>query len=82
MQQFLNSGDPILMAEAIAWAQINPGVLDEEALAMISLRGSAQAFMLRLQGLLPRMQGLLLAFFINHWRFVEPRVRKWVVLKM
>ncbi|MBM0744868.1 hypothetical protein JOY44_25450 (plasmid) [Phormidium sp. CLA17] len=28
MQQFLDSGDPILMAEAIAWAQVNPGVLD------------------------------------------------------
>jgi len=28
MQQFLASGDPILMAEALAWAQVNPGVLD------------------------------------------------------
>ena len=28
MQQFLASGDPILMAEALAWAEINPGVLD------------------------------------------------------
>ncbi|MDX2098572.1 MAG: hypothetical protein SFW36_12410 [Leptolyngbyaceae cyanobacterium bins.59] len=28
MQQFLDSGDPILMAEAIAWAAVNPGVLD------------------------------------------------------
>jgi hypothetical protein len=28
MQQFLKSGDPILMAEAMAWAEINPGVLD------------------------------------------------------
>jgi hypothetical protein len=27
MQQFLDSGDPILMAEAMAWAQVNPGVL-------------------------------------------------------
>ena len=27
MQQFLESGDPILMAEAMAWAQVNPGVL-------------------------------------------------------
>ncbi|WP_088888788.1 hypothetical protein [Leptolyngbya ohadii] len=27
MQEFLDSGDPILMAEAIAWAQVNPGVL-------------------------------------------------------
>lgn len=29
MQQFLDSGDPILMAEAIAWAQINPGLLKD-----------------------------------------------------
>ena len=28
MQQFLNSGDPILIAEALAWAEINPSVLD------------------------------------------------------
>lgn len=28
MQQFLASGDPILVAEALAWADINPGVLD------------------------------------------------------
>ena len=28
MQQFLASGDPILIAEALAWAEINPGVLD------------------------------------------------------
>jgi len=28
MQQFLTSGDPILVAEALAWADINPGVLD------------------------------------------------------
>ncbi|MBD1909852.1 MULTISPECIES: hypothetical protein [unclassified Leptolyngbya] len=27
MQQFLNSGDPILVAEALAWAERNPGVL-------------------------------------------------------
>lgn len=27
MQQFLDSGDRILMAEALAWAQVNPGVL-------------------------------------------------------
>jgi hypothetical protein len=27
MQQFLDSGDPILVAEAMAWAQVNPGVL-------------------------------------------------------
>ena len=28
MQQFLASGDPILVAEALAWAEINPEVLD------------------------------------------------------
>lgn len=28
MQQFLDSHDPILMAEAIAWSQVNPGVLN------------------------------------------------------
>lgn len=28
MQQFLTSGDPILVAEALAWVQLNPGVLD------------------------------------------------------
>jgi len=28
MQQFLASGDPILVAEALAWAQVNPGILD------------------------------------------------------
>jgi hypothetical protein len=27
MQQYLESGDPILMAEALAWADVNPGVL-------------------------------------------------------
>ena len=27
MQQFLDSGDPILIAEATAWAQVHPGVL-------------------------------------------------------
>ncbi|MBM0745348.1 hypothetical protein JOY44_28390 (plasmid) [Phormidium sp. CLA17] len=32
MQRFLESGDPILMAEAIAWAEINPGVLQVERL--------------------------------------------------
>lgn len=29
MQNFLASGDPILIAEALAWADINPGVLDQ-----------------------------------------------------
>jgi hypothetical protein len=70
MQQFLDSGDPILMAEATpcgyleerAWADINPGVLDEERLAMLSLRDALQGFVLRLQELLPRMQRML-------WRF-------------
>ncbi|MBI4784523.1 MAG: hypothetical protein HY785_24885 [Oscillatoriophycideae cyanobacterium NC_groundwater_1537_Pr4_S-0.65um_50_18] len=28
MQKFLDSGDPILIAEAMAWAQVNPGVLN------------------------------------------------------
>jgi hypothetical protein len=32
MQQFLASGDPILVAEAMAWAQVNPGVLNVEQL--------------------------------------------------
>ncbi|MBM0745155.1 hypothetical protein JOY44_27135 (plasmid) [Phormidium sp. CLA17] len=32
MQRYLESGDPILMAEAIAWAEINPGVLQVERL--------------------------------------------------
>ncbi|NJN56647.1 MAG: hypothetical protein HC879_03695, partial [Leptolyngbyaceae cyanobacterium SL_5_9] len=27
MQQFLDSGDPILVAEALSWARINPGIL-------------------------------------------------------
>jgi len=30
MQRYLESGDPILMAEAMAWAEINPGVLQVE----------------------------------------------------
>ena len=71
MQQFLFSDDPILMAEAIAWADINPGVLDEERLAMIALRGAVHAFLLGLQGLLPRMQGVILLLFASYWRF-EP----------
>jgi hypothetical protein len=29
MQRFLDSGDPILVAEAMAWAQVNPGILEE-----------------------------------------------------
>ena len=59
MQQFLFSDDPILMAEAIAWAAINPGVLDEERLVRLSLRDAVHAFLLGLQGLLPRMQGVV-----------------------
>lgn len=34
MQQFLGSGDPILIAEAMAWAEINPGVLTLNALQL------------------------------------------------
>jgi hypothetical protein len=30
MQQYLESGDPILRAEALAWAEINPGVLERD----------------------------------------------------
>ncbi|KAM3114062.1 hypothetical protein [Phormidesmis sp. 146-33] len=40
MQQFLASGDPILVAEALAWADINPGVLD---ISSHSLQNSSQA---------------------------------------
>jgi hypothetical protein len=40
MQQFLASGDPILMAEALAWAQINPGVLNTQQINPPSLKGS------------------------------------------
>lgn len=34
MQQFLASGDPILIAEALAWAEINPGVLNTSSHAL------------------------------------------------
>ncbi|WP_143467843.1 hypothetical protein [Leptolyngbya ohadii] len=34
MQRYLGSGDPILIAEARAWAEINPGVLDMEQLQL------------------------------------------------
>lgn len=34
MQQYLDSGDPILMAEALAWAQVNPGILDVSQLQL------------------------------------------------
>ena len=36
MQQFLDSDDPILMAEAIAWAQVNPGVLNTSCTLRLS----------------------------------------------
>jgi len=34
MQHFLESGDPILMAEALAWSAINPGVLQVERMSL------------------------------------------------
>jgi hypothetical protein len=68
MQQFLCSGDPILMAEATAWADVNPGVLDEERLVALSLRDALQDFVLRLQGLVPRMQRRLWVFWAGCWR--------------
>jgi hypothetical protein len=68
MQRFLCSGDPILMAEAIAWADVNPGVLDEERLVVLSLRDAIQGFVLRLQGLMPRMQRILWIFWAGCWR--------------
>jgi hypothetical protein len=40
MQQFLDSGDPILIAEAMAWAQINPGVLQITQLQRSLMAGS------------------------------------------
>ena len=47
MQRFLESGDPILMAEAIAWAEVNPGLLQVERLNLplfeaLELDGSAR----------------------------------------
>jgi hypothetical protein len=68
MQRFLVSGDPILMAEAIAWADINPGVLDEERLVVLSLRDAIQGFIVRLQGLVPRMQKMLWGFWADCWQ--------------
>ncbi|HEY9698966.1 MAG TPA: hypothetical protein V6D10_17005 [Trichocoleus sp.] len=41
MQQFLASGDPILVAEATAWAEMNPNVLDLDRLQSPSLRASS-----------------------------------------
>lgn len=37
MQQFLDSGDPILVTEAIAWAQVNPNVLSMSPLQLLLL---------------------------------------------
>ncbi|HEY9640011.1 MAG TPA: hypothetical protein V6C57_05975 [Coleofasciculaceae cyanobacterium] len=34
MQRYLASGDAILMAEAMAWAEVNPGVLNVEAVRL------------------------------------------------
>lgn len=39
MQQFLDSGDPILMAEAMAWTQVNSGVLQVTGLQLSLLAG-------------------------------------------
>jgi hypothetical protein len=38
MQRFLDSGDPILVAEAMAWVQVNPGVLQVNPLQQSRLR--------------------------------------------
>lgn len=35
MQQFLASGDPILVAEALAWAKVNPGILKVNQLSLL-----------------------------------------------
>ncbi|WP_088889984.1 hypothetical protein [Leptolyngbya ohadii] len=35
MQQFLASGDPILVAEALAWAQVNPDILNVSQLSLL-----------------------------------------------
>ncbi len=40
MQQFLDSCDPILVAEAMAWAQVNPGVLQANPLQLSLLQSS------------------------------------------
>ncbi|MBD2068928.1 hypothetical protein H6F93_15595 [Leptolyngbya sp. FACHB-671] len=42
MQQFLESGDPILVAEAVAWAQVNPGVLRDDALPFSLFTGTGE----------------------------------------
>jgi hypothetical protein len=69
MQGFLESGDPILMAEASAWAEINPGVLNEERLVVLALRDAVQAFWLGLQALLPQMQRMFWGGSAGCWRF-------------
>jgi len=40
MQQFLRSGDPILVAEAMAWAQLNPGILQIDEVTNSHIHGS------------------------------------------
>jgi len=42
MQQYLRSADPILVAEAMAWAQLNPGVLDQQQIATPFVSPSSQ----------------------------------------
>lgn len=41
MQRYLESGDPILTAEALAWAEINPGILQIESVSVPSDQGLA-----------------------------------------
>lgn len=38
MQQYLESGDPILTTEALAWAEVNPGVLSVERVSLPLLK--------------------------------------------
>ena len=42
MQQYLHSGDPILAAEAIAWAQVNPDVFNHELLNLLPVLSPLQ----------------------------------------
>ena len=37
MQRFLASGDPILIAEALAWAEVNPNILDVSAVDLSAI---------------------------------------------
>jgi hypothetical protein len=46
MQQFLESGDPILMAEAMVWAQVNPGVLQAYPFQHSLLKSSSRSHVL------------------------------------